>query len=268
MAEPTHGDEIRTIWRDYRLFYKLLGAALLVSIGVLVGRAMFADEARGYEVNLFTEIIGIVVTVLIVNELAEQRAERKAVEALKRQLMDDAASNVNDVAKNAVHQLMRKGWLTGENGLLKSADLFGANLQGAKLTFANLQEVDLSMAELQGAKLGYANLQGAKLAFANLQEVDLSLAELQGASLVGSNLQGADLRWANLQNTTLSADGFDSLTRLPDGSHWSPETCMRRFTDPKNPDFWRSSNPFSPAYGGKNEAQMAAEAVSTTAVST
>lgn len=126
MAEPTRDEEIRAIWRnpDNRMFYKLLGAAILVAIGVLVGGAIFAGNAVDYQINLFTDVISIGVTVLILDELNRRRDKRDAVEqeeanrrrdvknaeeALKRQLVMDAASTSNEIAKNAVHQLRRKG---------------------------------------------------------------------------------------------------------------------------------------------------------------
>src|SRR5437899_375795 len=68
------------------------------------------------------------------------------------------------------------------------ADLVGASLQGAHLDNANLQE----------AHLDNANLQEAELREANLQEAHLDNANLQGASLWKANLQGAELWGTNL----------------------------------------------------------------------
>src|SRR5664279_3826006 len=177
MAEPTRDEKIRRIWADNRLFYKLLGAAALVGIGVLVGRWIYAapdaQQAWSYGVNLYTSIISIGVTVLILDELNRRRSKRDAEVELKRQLVDDAASTSNPIAVNAVHQLSRKGWLQGDNGLLKGADLRLANLQQAFLLDANLK----------GARLIDANLQEANLIAANLQNATLSHARLQGAIL-------------------------------------------------------------------------------------
>jgi hypothetical protein len=35
---------------------------------------------------------------------------------------------------------------------------------------------------------------------------------------------------------------------LPDGTRWTPDTDMERFTDPQHPAFWRSDNRHSPAH--------------------
>ncbi len=71
MAEQTGWEETKAIWQkpENRMFYRLLGAALLVGIGVLVGGAIFADRAVDYQINLFTDVISIAVTVLILDEL-------------------------------------------------------------------------------------------------------------------------------------------------------------------------------------------------------
>lgn len=259
----TREQEIRKIWRDHRLFYKLLGAALLIGIGALLGRLIYgreeADQAWSYGVNIYTSVISTLVTVFILDQLAERRADRKAEEALKRQLVDDAASTSNEIAKNAVHQLRRKEWLMWNAGLLKGANLINANLRGANISWANLQGANLNSASLEEAHCVSANmknaflsktkLQGAKLAGANLQQTDLVGAKLQGANLFTANLYGANLFTAHLEGTSLrlanlcraSLEGayVDAKTILPDGEYWTAETDIERFTDPNHPDFWQ-----------------------------
>ena len=336
MNEPTPEKEIKQMWRDYRFFYRMLLYAVLIGVGVLIGRAIYAapgvGQEWGYGVNLFTGVLSTAATVLILDQLAERRADRKAEEALKRQLVDDAASLSHEIAINAIHQISRKGWLEGESGILKEADLSRVNLREARLDSANLQkarlfgtileetkmnhanlqeahldraeakEVDLSNsnlqraylletdlqgadlfeADLRGAHLRRANLQGARLGFANLQDADLNKAslidaqfyqaQLQGVDLGLAKLQGTELAYANLQNANLSSADlrgtnlaeadlqnayvifatFDESTILPDYSNWTPETDMRRFTDPKHPNFWRSDYDESPAYRSKS----------------
>lgn len=165
------------------------------------------------------------------------------------------------------------------NADLHGARLQRANLQTAKLDFANLRRVNFNDANLvhadmvrsdigeatlretdfQGANLSYANIVGATLVGANLNNATCLQSNLQGAHLWEANLEGTYLKGANLQNARLYQpnmediklwrpnflDGdlesakFDESTILPDGSHWTPETDMARFTDPKHPKFWR-----------------------------
>lgn len=71
--------------------------------------------------------------------------------------------------------------------------------------------------------------------------------------LTFASLQGTVLAQANLQNATLDSSEFNEETLLPDDLYWTPDTDMRRFTDPTHPDFWRSDDPASPAWSGKEE---------------
>jgi len=146
---------------------------------------------------------------------------------------------------------------------LRRASLEYVNFQKANLNFANLEEADLNHAFLVEATLVAVNLKNAHLEIANLQGASLRFADLQGADLSASlrlewidpeltNLQHANLKDANLLGADLTAVRFNESTILPDGTNWTPETDMSRFTDPNHPQFWRSANPASPAYGGNN----------------
>jgi len=122
--------------------------------------------------------------------------------------------------------------LTGAN--LKGADLVNANLGGAELWVSNLKRAKLTGANLKGATLMGANLEGVTLMGANLGGATLTDANLKGAKLGQANLKGANLTGANLQDTTLYTS-----TTLPDGTKWTPDTDMTRFTDPDHPDYFQ-----------------------------
>ncbi len=120
-----------------------------------------------------------------------------------------------------------KKWLEsgGEEGL--RADLRGANLRGANLSYAdlrgaNLRGADLSYADLRGADLSSANLRGADLRGANLRYANLRNADLRNADLSGANLSSANLRGANLRNADLSGANMDYAV-LP---LWCGGLCM------------------------------------------
>jgi len=83
------------------------------------------------------------------------------------------------------------------------ANLSGANLNGADLSYANL-----SGANLNGADLSYANLRDANLRAANLSDANLSGANLRAANLSDANLSGANLRAANLRGAELDSAKF------------------------------------------------------------
>ena len=87
---------------------------------------------------------------------------------------------------------------------LPGADLRNANLEGADLSFTNLEGADLWNANLEGAELGFANLEGANLRNANLEGAELIVTNLEGANLSFANLEGADLMATNLEGANLS----------------------------------------------------------------
>jgi uncharacterized protein YjbI with pentapeptide repeats len=118
---------------------------------------------------------------------------------------------------------------------LREVNLAGADLQKASLLNANLRGADLQGASLQEANLWRTDLQKSVLEWADLREADLRGANLQGASLQEANLQGACLEEVNLQGTYLQDVKWDERVMLPDGTYWTSETDMTRFTDPNHP---------------------------------
>ena len=271
--------EICAIWKSNQWLYAVVGffAGLLCFPALQAIRTDLGELLQGF----VPEAVGIGFTVLIIDRLYQSREEARRIRDLKAQLVRDAGSQSNEAALRAVNEITRQGWLTGEDGLLKGANLANAKLQGVNLKQANLQGANLFAADLQGAsllgthlqwanlmatklqraKLRFAKLQGADLIAAKLQEADLMQSNLQGANLGTANLQRANLnstklketnlRRANLQDANLDQAQFDENTILPDGNYWTSDTDLKRFTDPDHADFWRSDEPTSPAWRGQ-----------------
>ncbi|HFK6959826.1 TPA: pentapeptide repeat-containing protein [Listeria monocytogenes] len=86
-------------------------------------------------------------------------------------------------------------WLRDGHG--ERADLSGADLRRADLSYADLSYADLRGANLSGADLSYADLSGADLNGADLNGADLRGANLNYADLNGADLRGANLNWIN-----------------------------------------------------------------------
>lgn len=130
---------------------------------------------------------------------------------------------------------------------LSSADLESANLQDAWLGEANFSYAKLTSANLRGAELESSNLERANFANANLCKANLKQADLHSASLYDAefdqacldlaNLSGSNLLYANLRGASLRETRFDEATVLPDGTNWTRDTDMSRFTDPQHSDF-------------------------------
>lgn len=234
--QATREEEIRDIHSKYKDFYQIGGGVLLVCIGIWIGSLMFQD---GYATNVYTELMSVVVTILVLDRLNDWRARNREREALQKRLLREASSSGQAVAVTALDWLREEGWLNliqGDKldhpnwecayvgGLnLSEANFEGANLKGiisytkdgdkdinhpiqlenANLKKANLQEVNLKYANLQKANLEYADLEKANFWSANLQEANFWSANLQDANLQKANLQDAILDKANLQKADM-----------------------------------------------------------------
>ena len=95
-----------------------------------------------------------------------------------------------------------KAWLEGKFGGER------AELGGADLHHARLQDADLQGAILRNSILEDSDLQGAILRQGDLRHSDLRQSDLQSAILEDSELQGADLRGALLQHSNLRGAGL------------------------------------------------------------
>lgn len=224
MADSNRQDEIRAVHKKHRLFYQLLGGAVILVVGILIGGFLFADK-DGYAMNVVTEGFGVAVsvliTVLVIDRLNERRDEQRRIEELKQRLVREAGSRSNDVAIAAIEQLCENGWLKGKSGLLKKSRLRSANLRGVNLSKANLQSANCNEvilrhatldnarfrnalmidADLRGAHATESDWRRAKLWNAQIQESCMIAANFTNADLSCANLQGADLRAANLKGT-------------------------------------------------------------------
>jgi uncharacterized protein YjbI with pentapeptide repeats len=208
MAQTT---QQRDDWREKefifdKFFYGIINAGVLITFGVFLAALYFGGD--NIFPNAVTEVLSIIFTILVLNRYADRRQEN----ALKQQLIMNAGSQSNEIAKDSIHQLRKRKWLSGENGILKGADLLQADLRRAKLEKANLQGADLRGAKLQGADLKKANLQRTRLVGAKLHSTTLMDTNLQGATLLGAILQGAHLEKANLQHADLGGANLQRAT--------------------------------------------------------
>lgn len=253
MAGEARRKEIREVHMKHRFFYELLGGAVLLLIGILIGAVfldvdILGDDSIDYRMNLVTEGMGIVATVFIINRWYAHRESKKDTRSLKQKLVENAGSSVNEIARHAIEQLRHNGWLEGNEGLLQgekevlnhanwnNACLDRANLQNTSLVGAELNSAEMIKTELQNATLSFAKMhsifsvgayfQDSTLSNAELTEATLANAQLQRAKLIKAkleevympsvNLQGADLAEANMKKARLLWDVNLKGTNLRD----------------------------------------------------
>jgi len=252
-------DEIKEIWKSCPALYLVAGFIL----GLIFFPAIQSINADyvAFLSNLAPEAIGILVTVFLIDRLYTMRDEERQVKDLKERLVREAGSSSNETAKKAIDELRSKGWLQGEDGLLKGQKFEGANLRGANLQWANLEgasfyEVNLVESKLNGANMADVGMYDTSLRRADLTETNLSGAtyhfncdftdatlehtsmghsimrggvEFEGAYMSWVYLEGADMVGANLRGARFSGTHLDETTILPDGTNWKRGTDMRRF---------------------------------------
>jgi hypothetical protein len=119
---------------------------------------------------------------------------------------------------------LRKLYLMNLN--LSGADLRGARLDGADLAGAQLQRANLKYASLQGANLSEAHLQGANLRYMYINEyTKFGDADMSGAALTDLDLTGSSSLHPHLQIHSHLQNVFgDGTVTLPQEvqapTHW------------------------------------------------
>jgi uncharacterized protein YjbI with pentapeptide repeats len=176
---------------------------LLGILGYFEGSLPYVPHLTDFYLDIRSELIGIGITVLIidnVNEMYRRRAE-------KERLILQLGSPDNGFALEAARQLSARKWLY--DGSLRAAKLHEANLTDAVLTSAKMDLADLSQARLTSALLAHASLVGASLigadlSLAGLRDANVAKADLQSANLSMATMVGAIFAEANLAHANLS----------------------------------------------------------------
>ncbi len=244
-------EAIKCIWHEYSYLWIVPAFFLGITLGFSLGYSIQQDF--DFLKSMIPEITGIGITVSAIYYFDRWRQDKMEEKRLKKQLIREAGSRDNSTAVSAIDWLRHEGWLNGENSLLNNAflvnaDLEGANLMGASLTkaklgFANLTNADLMGAYLYRVDLSFANLTNANLLNtylrnANLSATNFTNAHLEDCYFIEAHLGFTDLTNANLTNCDFTDAELGGMT-LPDGTTWTPETDMGRFTDSEHPDFWQ-----------------------------
>jgi uncharacterized protein YjbI with pentapeptide repeats len=132
--------------------------------------------------------------------LDARRARRERIHDIRVRLVGERiqTSEVMDFIHTARRRLWPRFWV------VQGADLSYANLQQIDLRFQDLHQVKLFRANLSAADLDVADLSGSDMSKAQMNRADLGNANLSGANLNRTDLSQADLYRANLRGARLS----------------------------------------------------------------
>ncbi|WP_009475903.1 pentapeptide repeat-containing protein [Rhodococcus sp. JVH1] len=167
-----------------------------IRFGELTGRGSLAASGAQVCVNLLCSYL---------------RASRRLVDRISDAPDPDEhavrASIIEVLGKQSIDWRLEVGdWLkAGKVGVrsLIAVDLSRADLSGARLYEADLRGVRFLGADLSHAILLKARLDGAKLEDANLSDAKLNEARLDGASMMEVDLTGAHMRHVSLRGAEL-----------------------------------------------------------------
>jgi Pentapeptide repeats (8 copies) len=127
--------------------------------------------------------------------------------------------------------VMPRAGVNWSNCHKEGAELGGANLIGATMNNMDLGNADLHGSQLVKADLSYSNmsvtnLEDADLREANLVGVNLRQSELANANLKGADLSYADLTGANIRGTLMTGARLGNAIWV-DGGECSPDSIGR-----------------------------------------
>lgn len=158
--------------------------------------------------------------------------ERRTLRTRRRAIILQMGSPSNSLAIEAVRVAREEGWL------------WDGSLRGAGLVKAHLKDADCQGADLRGADLREADLRGASLENSDFQGANLAGVDFRDAHFGSAGLSSANLLDACLQDAIYFEDAdFDTMTTLPDGSHWEPGADVTRFSNTHHPHFWQPADP-------------------------
>lgn len=215
------------IRETYGRFIAWLGGVSLVRFAGIVlillsipGFLSIYYESKLYSIlpvleSLAPELVGIAVTILIIDKLNQRQSDRQE----KQQLLEQLRSRDVVHVKNGVARLRAKGWLM-------DGTLCGLLLEKANFKQINLKSADFSRMILQEACFAQANLEKVCLEGVDLQRADLQGANLSEVKLLNGDLTGADLTRANLLGAQVDRAQLEQVNRLvyatmPDGKKYN-----------------------------------------------
>jgi uncharacterized protein YjbI with pentapeptide repeats len=189
-----------------------------------------SDTLQGVVIGGTFGFLGALTGILANIWLDYRRARREKLHEIRTMLVGEhiQTSEVMEYIHSARRRMWPRFWVMQgadlsygnlqqidlRNQDLHQVKLYRANLSAADLDDTNLSGSDLSKAQMNRADLSNANLERARLSRTDLSQADLFRANLRGARLSNATLAHADLSQADLTGADLTKADFSGAKLL------------------------------------------------------
>jgi hypothetical protein len=227
----------------------LASVMLIVGIKSVIGSTLSWKNLSNLILAISPELIGISITVLILDAMVEKRQKKIAEDQFKAQLVREMGSSIRDMAIPALEELRENGWLADE--FLTGKNFDGANLMDADFTNAILSNDSFVHANLAGANFNGAKLDGARLISANMKNAKTEFAVIRGADLRGALLEGSSFTDEQLQGVTYlhgaimpNGKRYDGSLNLSGDLEFAASTGIDISNENELTEFYKSDDKF------------------------
>lgn len=146
------------------------------------------------------------------------------------------------VGRNLSHMILRDAQMQGAGlqfAIMQNTDLTSAQMQGSLVLYTKMQGANLFYAQMQGADLSHAGVQGANLLYAQMQGAVFEFVQFDAQkNITFANFKGANFRGADVSQTPGIADHLDQI--FGDASNGDRRTPLPNGVDP--PEHWPRDN--------------------------
>src|SRR5689334_9451967 len=96
--------------RDYPDFYHVAFIVMVVGVLILIGLVAFTEQ-EAYHINLWTTLITIILTYLVLDWRIKRQETRLADAQVRRELLVQIRNRGKDPSQVALDMLIHRGWL-------------------------------------------------------------------------------------------------------------------------------------------------------------
>lgn len=249
-------EQFKETKKEYPWFYPMIVGAFLVIAGIVIGGYLFGSEnpvysgnMLSYITNIWTELIGISVTIFIIDRLYRNREEKERDSREHDTLRDNLLMKIRIGELHTKQEVFAAGIFldvfSGEQSILRGQNLkyldlsairIGSSIGTGKLINPNsvipmvvvFDSSDLKGASFSGSFIGYSSFIDTNLILANFSRTKGEFCDFEGANMQRTN--HSEVRWGavSFRNAQLVSGRFQ---------HAQFENCDLRGANLRNGNF-------------------------------